>query len=102
MKLLAFSVYDEKSQAFAHPFFTSAIGIASRMMSDWANNKDTLVGAHPEDFVLYHVGYWLDDQAKFDNNQTPVRIGAANDYIEPKQMLQGAETIKQFKERQIS
>ncbi len=87
MKLLAFSVYDEKSEAFGHPFFTSAIGIASRMFNDWVNNKDTMVGRHPEDYKLYHVGYWLDDHAKFDSNEVPVLIGQGTDYKTPTNII---------------
>ncbi len=97
MKLLAFSVYDEKSEAFGHPFFTSAIGIASRMMSDWANNKDSMVGRHPRDFKLYHVGYWLDDQAKFDTCQVPILIGHASDFVDDP----GPDGGKQMKLRSI-
>ncbi len=84
MKLLAFSVYDEKAESFGHPFFTSAIGIASRNFSEWANNKDSMVGRHPEDFKLYHIGFWLDDQAKFDNIEVPRLIATATDYVETK------------------
>lgn len=82
MKLLAFTVYDEKSQGFAHPFFTSAIGVASRMFGEWSNNRESMIGRHPEDFKLYHVGYWLDDHAKFDSCDVPILIGNATDYVD--------------------
>ena len=81
MKLLAFSVYDEKAECFGQPFFTSAVGIASRTFSEWANNKESMIGRHPGDFKLYHVGYWLDDKAAFDTNQTPQLIGCGTDYV---------------------
>ncbi len=81
MKLLAFTVYDEKADAFGHPFFVSAIGIAGRMMSEWANNQNGMIGKHPEDFKLYHIGHYLDDQAKFDNLDVPKLISAATDYV---------------------
>jgi len=82
MKLLAFTVYDEKAEVYATPFFTPAIGQASRMFADLANNKETAIGKHPEDYTLYHIGYYLDTHAKFDNNEQPVLIGRALDYIE--------------------
>ncbi len=81
MKLLAFTVYDEKSEAFGHPFFTSAIGIASRMFSEWANNKDGMIGRHPEDFKLYHIGHYLDSEGKFDNLEILRLVAQATDYI---------------------
>lgn len=81
MKLLAFSIYDEKSETFSNPFFTAAIGLASRTFSDLANDINNMIGKHPTDFKLYHVGYWFDDQAKFDSSQVPILIGSATDYI---------------------
>ena len=84
MKLLAFSVYDEKAECFGHPFFTSAVGIASRNFTTWVNNPESMVGKYPGDFKLYHVGYWLDDQAKFDSNETAVLIGCGTDFLETK------------------
>jgi len=91
MKLLAFSVRDEKSEAFGHPFFTSAIGVASRMFGEWANNKDSMVGRHPEDFKLYHIGYFTDNDAHFSVNEIPQLIGAATDYVAPeKRKLESA------------
>lgn len=85
MKLLAFSVYDEKSGAYGHPFFVSAVGIASRMFSDWCNSDKTFIGKHPEDYKLYQIGAWLDDCAKFDSTQEPIFIGHGNDFLEKQQ-----------------
>lgn len=82
MKLIAFSVFDEKSGAFGHPFFVAAVGQATRMFSDWANSDKTPLGRHPEDYKLYQVGAWLDDCAKFDSTETPIFIGHAHDYVE--------------------
>ncbi len=82
MKLLAFTIYDEKAEVFARPFFTPAIGVASRMFHDLAKDLTTDVGRHPEDYSLYHIGYYRDDNARFDNNETPVLIGRATDYVE--------------------
>jgi len=80
MKLLTFTIYDEKSEAFGPPFFTPAIGIASRNFSDTVNNSETLISKHPGDFSLYHIGYFDTAKAKFDNNATPTLIGRATDY----------------------
>ncbi len=80
MKMLAFTVYDEKSEAFAQPFFTTAIGVASRMFSEWANDDTILIGRHPEDYTLYHVGYFETHDAKMSSNDTPSLIGKATDY----------------------
>ncbi len=83
MKQLAFSVYDEKAECFAHPFFTSTVGIAARMMAEWANNENSMVAKHPEDFTLYHVGFWTDNDAKLHQLDTPKFIAKATEYIKP-------------------
>ncbi len=80
MKQLALSVYDDKAECFGHPFFTSAIGIATRMLAEWANNDQSIVGRHPEDFTLYQVGFWDDHAAKMESLDTPKFIAKANEF----------------------
>ncbi len=80
MKQIALSVYDEKAECFGHPFFTSAIGIATRMLSEWATNDNSIVGKHPEDFTLYQVGTWDDHSAKMESLPTPKFIVKANEF----------------------
>lgn len=82
MKLIAFAVYDEKAECYGHPFFLSAVGLATRLFADWCNNPNAPTGKHPEDFKLYQIGAWLDDQAKFDNVDVPIFIGHGKDYVE--------------------
>ncbi len=79
MKLLAFTIYDEKAECFAHPFFVSAIGIATRMLATWTKNPDSMICKHPEDFTLYQVGTWNDAEAKFENLKTPKFVAKATD-----------------------
>lgn len=83
MKILVFTIYDEKAEVYGQPFFTPAIGIASRLFSDLANNPESPIGKHPADYKLYHIGYYTDENARFDNNENPVYIGAGQDYVTP-------------------
>lgn len=84
MKLLAFTIFDEKSGAFGHPFFVPAVGLATRTFSDWCNNPKTPVGLHPEDYRLYQVGDWDDGSAKFTNLEVMRLVGTGTDYLEVK------------------
>lgn len=81
MKLLAFSVLDEKVQAFAPPFFQSTVGQAVRSFSDLVNDPQSRVHMHPGDYVLYAVGSFDDQEAKFES-QIPVRLGSGAEYVE--------------------
>ncbi len=81
MKLLAFTVYDEKAECFGHPFFVSAMGIATRYMAEWVNNENSMMGKHPEDFTMYQIGFWNDSEAKFENFGQPKFICKGTDSI---------------------
>ena len=83
MKLLAYTVYDEKAETFGHPFFVSTEGVALRMLQTWSNNTQSLINQHPEDFTLYQCGYWLDNEAKFDSLAQPKFIAKANQVTKP-------------------
>jgi len=82
VKLLAFSVYDEKSGAFGHPFFVSAVGVATRMFGDFVNRKESPIGQHPEDYRLFQVGSWDDHVGEFHVAEKAQFIGHALDYVE--------------------
>jgi len=79
MKLLAFSVYDQKAECFGHPFFTSTTGIAARYLQQWLHNPQTTISQNPEDFSLYQVGTWDDNQAKFTTDTPPIFVARASD-----------------------
>lgn len=81
MKMLVFSVYDEKAEFFGNPFFVTAPGQATRMFADLSKDKQTTVGNHPEDFTLYQVGTWNNTEAKLDSLATPKFIAKATDSI---------------------
>ncbi|UDN67617.1 nonstructural protein [robinz microvirus RP_75] len=51
-----YSLYDRKTQGFGVPFFAPTDGSAVRSLTDLAADKNTIVGQHPTDFVLFLVG----------------------------------------------
>lgn len=56
MELLCVAVFDVKSEAYNTPFFVPTKGVALRGFADMANNKETWIGAHPEDYRLDSLG----------------------------------------------
>lgn len=60
MLLNAYSLYDVKALTFSPPFYCSAHGQAVRMVMDLANDPNTMVGRHPEDFTLFCIGMFND------------------------------------------
>lgn len=57
----AYSVYDRKALTYNPPFYAPTDGAAIRSLADAANDTTTLLGRHPNDYVLYLVGEF-DDQ----------------------------------------
>lgn len=64
------SVFDKVSGKFGTPVTIDNDASAIRAFKDMVFNKNTLVGQHPEDFILYKVGYFDTDTgviySKFD------------------------------------
>lgn len=80
MKLQAFSVYDEKAQAYNTPFFQLQIAQAIRHFSDLSQDTKTTINRHPEDYSLYHIGEWDDDNASLTSFTEPRVQARASDY----------------------
>lgn len=80
MKLLAFSIYDEKVRAFNSPYFAPSIGHAARSFGDAVNDGDTTLSRHPLDYSLYHVGEFDDEKAEFVTQVPPALVGRGGDF----------------------
>lgn len=60
MKLNAYTLFDSKSLVFNQPFFAHNHAVATRMVSDIAQDTNTQIGRHPSDFILYKIGTYDD------------------------------------------
>lgn len=81
MILRAFAIYDVKAEVYNTPFFYGANGQAVRAFKDLANDKQTTVGRHPEDFKLMVLGTFDDGTGEFVSSD-PTSLGFATDYVE--------------------
>lgn len=64
MKLNTYTIYDTASGAYSRPFFAKSDGEAQRSFQDIANDKEHPIGAHPEDYSLFRIGIFDDQNAK--------------------------------------
>ena len=64
MRLNVYSVFDVAAGAYARPFFMQSDAAAQRTFSDEVTNPESVIGAHPEDYSLFRVGYWDDNKGK--------------------------------------
>jgi hypothetical protein len=75
-----YTVYDSKAAWYRQPFYARTRGEAIRAFEEAANDKQTQVGLHPEDFVLYEVGAFDDLTGQIDGSDH-TSLGKAVDYI---------------------
>lgn len=59
-----FSIYDIKSKTFGQPFFSQTEGTARRSFQDLANDPQSQVNKYPDDFTLFLIGSFDDDDAE--------------------------------------
>lgn len=60
------SVYDAKARAFAPPLFVSHVDVGIRAFTDAVNMAEHPLGKFPQDYTLYHVGFWNDHDCTFE------------------------------------
>lgn len=80
MKLFAFAIFDNKADSFNTPFFYAARGQAVRAFADLANDPQSTVSKHPEDFKLVCIGEYNDATGKLDGYATFESLGFAHEY----------------------
>ncbi len=67
MKLNIYSIYDTASGLYSRPFFTPSDAEAIRSFSDIAQDAEHPIGKHPEDYTLYRLGIFADDNGTLTN-----------------------------------
>lgn len=81
MKLKIFSIYDHKAQQYNSPVFLSTEGQAIRLFGDQANEQDSPIAKHPEDYSLFLLGEFTDDDGLFVPITPPKKLGDALEHI---------------------
>jgi len=81
-----FSVYDSKTKAYFPPMYFPTIGAAIRTMEDTLLDQDNQITRHPEDYTLFHIGEWNDENATITMLKTAVKIGIAHEFIRQHEM----------------
>lgn len=56
MKLLVFSVFDSKAEAYLRPYFAETKGLAVRAFRDASNDPTHEMCKHAADYTLFEIG----------------------------------------------
>lgn len=80
MKLKMFTVYDSKAEAYLAPFYFTTVGQALRSFMDTCADQTHPFYLHAEDFTIFEIGSYENQDASFELHLTPLSIGKASEY----------------------
>lgn len=63
-----YTIYDTKAQYYTRPFFARGDETAKRIITNTLAQKDNEFAMNPEDFQLYHLGSFNEDDGKITSN----------------------------------
>lgn len=75
MYLRCFCIYDSKAEAYLPPFFMKSKGEAIRAVISTVNDPQSNFHKYAEDFVLFELGHWQEDNATFSLLPAPHSLG---------------------------
>lgn len=83
MRQQVISVFDRAAMTYARPWFVPSVGLALRSFTDEVNraSEDNPVYKHPDDFELYHLGFFEDVSGTFDMFPEPVQLAIAKNLV---------------------
>jgi len=79
----AFSIFDSKGLMYSPPFYDVTKGLAIRRFSETATDRNTSIGLHPEDFTLFHIGAFDDQNGFMAPLKTPEALIKASETLQP-------------------
>jgi len=74
MILKAFSIRDQKAEAYNTPFFQKTHGEAERNFKTLVNDPKSTVHQFPEDYDLYYLGEYNDQNGQLVALDTPQHV----------------------------
>lgn len=80
MKHIICSIYDKATQAYMRPFTAQSPGQATRMFIDEALREDSEIGKHPEDYALFIIADFEDNNgAMLQSKDQPQKLATGRD-----------------------
>lgn len=83
MKTNLYVIFDVKAKFYNKPFYLPNTATAIRTFTDLANDMNTDIGKHPEDFILFEIGTYDDATATIESTEPHV-IARAHELVEQK------------------
>lgn len=77
MILKVLAAFDKKARAFCYPFFVPHVDVGLRSFEAAVNGANTVVASHPEDYALFLLGSWNDENGLFELESIPIHVAEA-------------------------
>lgn len=83
MKASLYCVYDSKAEVYMRPFVAQSNAAAIRSFADEVNSKssDSVLAAHPEDYVLFMLAHWDECNGVLDVLEAKRSLGVGIDFV---------------------
>ena len=76
------AMFDRAAQTYGRPFFVHNSAVAVRSLTDELKNPESELARHPEDYDLYDIGAYDDDDASITTyDDGPKLIVRAQDLV---------------------
>lgn len=82
MKLLAFTVYDTKVEAYLPPLFMRSKGEALRSLAAAVKDPGHQFSKNPEDYIFFHIGEFDDEKGVLVPLDIPAVLASAIDFVD--------------------
>ncbi len=94
MKTIICACYDKATEVYMRPFSMQSAGQATRQFSDEVNNPESPMHRHAEDFALFHIANYTDNNARMEPIE-PICLARAHELLassnQPLPLLQVTE-----------
>lgn len=74
MKLGVYAIYDKKAVLYKSPYLSHNEDVAIRMFGNAVNGAESELSAYPEDFDLYRLAHFNDEDGTYNNEPSPTII----------------------------
>lgn len=81
LKKFKYSIYDSKTKLFDEDWSSPNHDTARRAFTQLVNNPKSMANQFPEDYTLFHVGYFLNELGTYEKLLTPISVATATAVI---------------------
>ncbi len=81
MQHIICSIYDTAIQAYMRPYTAQTPGEATRMFTDEVQRPDSPMGKHPEDYALFQLAEFNDNEGTITSPLTPLCLAKAHEVL---------------------